>query len=408
MAYWLFQTYQTGAGLHDYITMFSEVFTKVAKVLEILGYMNEQGPFFFDMIFAPAEVNYSITQQNGSLTETIINGPPVADFSVYPPAGIIGTMFQFDASISTDDNDGLSMLSFRWDWEGDSNWDTSWSNSPQASHSFSESGAYNVTLEVKDSMGLIHQRSHTINVGGGAGTATHVKLFQDNLPWDSNAMENMLLGLGFQYGTGPDTYEIISSDQMETIPLIPGEDLVIIANDQKQSFYENYADAQVRFTNFVYIGGSILWEACDEGWADGSLSRAGVILPGNVGINPTDFDYQNFIANPDLPLLAGLPTVMDHNYASHESFYNLPDGTTIYCTNENYQPTLVEFNLGGGWIIITGQPLEHQFDRIYDNPDMEELLPRIVSYFTGKTLAKPVMKKKMVSTRSSRGESSKR
>jgi hypothetical protein len=32
---------------------------------------------------------------------------------------------------------------------------------------------------------------------------------------------------------------------------------------------------------------------------------------------------------------------------------------------------------------MTGQPLEHQYTHIYGANDMEELLPRIVSYFTG-------------------------
>ena len=84
---------------------------------------------------------------------------------------------------------------------------------------------------------------------------------------------------------------------------------------------------------------------------------------------------------------------MDHNYASHESFSNLPDGTTVYCVDESNNPTLIEFNLGGGWIIVTGQPLEHQYENIYGASDMEKLLPRIVSYFTGKTLPKSLPKR---------------
>jgi len=202
----------------------------------------------------------------------------------------------------------------------------------------------------------------------------------------------MLENLGFTAGTGPNTYEIIKSSRMDSVPLIPGKDLVIIANDQNQTFYDNYAAVQVRFTNFVYMGGSLFWEACDQGWAQGSMVKAGVVLPGNL---VTDFDYDNnnYVSNPNLPIVAGLPNKLDHNYASHESFSNLPEGTTIYCVNEEQEPTLVEFNLGGGWIIITGQPLEHQYDRIYGAPDMEKLLPRIVAYFTGKPFSKALPKR---------------
>jgi len=283
-------------------------------------------------------------------------------------------------------------LEFRWDWESDGYWDTGWSSNYIQTHSYSESDAYVVSLEVRDSHGLTGSATHIINVGGGAGTATHVKLFRDNLPWESYALENMLESLGFSYGTAENTYEIIYSDQMPTEPLVPGEDLVVIANDQNQNFYNNYARSQVRFTDFVYNGGSLFWEACDEGWAEGSMATAGIILPGNL-ITEFDYDFWNYIYDQNLPLVSGLPNSMDHNYASHESFSNLPDGTTIYCINEDYEPTLIEFNFGNGWIILTGQPLEHQYDRIYGSADMEELLPRIVAYFTGKSISKPLRKK---------------
>lgn len=243
-------------------------------------------------------------------------------------------------------------------------------------------------MEAKDTDGQVSSVAHVLNVGGGAGTATHVKLFMDDQPWNSNAMIDMLVSLGFTNGTGNDTYEIISSGQMGSVELIPGEDLVIISNDQPQYFYNNYAANEVKFTNFVYMGGSMFWEACDEGWNDGSINSAGITLPGNISIT-YDEDYYNYVVNQNLPLVAGLPDEMDHNYASHEYFSNLPDGSIIYCVNSNSKPTLVEFNLGEGWLLMTGQPLEHQYEYIYGNPDMEELLPRIVGYFTNKT---PVIK----------------
>ena len=106
-----------------------------------------------------------------------------------------------------------------------------------------------------------------------------VKIFRNNLPWDSNALTIVLASLGFSPGTGPDKYEILPSSAMGSASLIPGEDLVIIANDQTQSFYDDYAAHQVRFADFVRGGGAILWEACDIGWANGSMALAGVVLP---------------------------------------------------------------------------------------------------------------------------------
>ena len=391
IAYWIWQDTQSNAA-HHFLSTAAGIFKKVTFVLELLGYVNEQGPFVWDLVFAPRDITYFVTQTNGTITSTEQNDPPNAEFSITPPAGIIGTIFTFDASSTIDDNDNLNNLEFRWDWETDGNWDTGWNGNYSVTHSYSEEGAFTVTLEVKDSGGLVGSITHNINVGGGAGTATHVKLFRDNLPWDSNSMETMLESLGFAEGTGPNTYEIINSAQMSSVELVPGEDLVIISNDQNQTFYDNYSAVQVRFTNFVYMGGSLFWEACDEGWAEGSILDAGIVLPGNLTTD-FDFDYWNYITDQNLPLVSGLPNSMDHNYASHESFSNLPDGTTVYCINEESESTLIEFNLGGGWIIVTGQPLEHQYDYVYGSPDMAELLPRIVSYFTGKSLSKSLQKR---------------
>jgi hypothetical protein len=356
-----------------------------------MGFVNQNGPFYWEFVNSPTEVIYDITQANGSITEQQENNPPDAQFTINPPAGIIGTNFTFDASSTVDDIDGQSGLNYRWDFDSDGNYDVAWTASSSVTATYTEAGSYLITLQVMDSAGLIGTITHRVNVGGGAGTADHIKLFQDGRPWDSDAMITMLTSLGFTEGPGSNQYEVIPSVEMGTVELRPGTDLVIIANDQDDYFYQNYAANQVRFNNFVYMGGSLFWEACDKGWANGSMVDAGVVLPGNITTN-YNYDYYNYITDQNLPLVSGLPDEMDHNYASHESFTNLPDGTTIYCIDSYQRPTLIEYNLGGGWIVITGQPLEHQYDNIYQANDMEELLPRIVSYFTGKDLTKPLAK----------------
>lgn len=393
IAHWIWQETQPAAA-RDFLATAAGVFKKINFVFELFGFGSEQGPFVWDLVFAPKDKTYLITQANGALTAIDQNLPPTAQFKINPPAGIIGTSFTFSAVTTTDDHDPIASLRFRWDWESDGAWDTGWNSTVTATHSYATAGAYSVTMETRDTGGLIGSVTHVVNVGGGAGTANHVKLFRDNLPWNSNSMVTMLENLGFTAGVGPNTYEIISSTRMDSVELVPGKDLVIISNDQSQTFYANYAAVQVRFTNFVYMGGSLFWEACDQGWARGSMATAGVVLPGNLTTD-FDYDYQNSVSNASLPLVAGLPNTLDHNYASHESFSNLPEGTTVYCVNEEQEPTLIEFNLGGGWIIVTGQPLEHQYEHIYGAPDMEKLLPRIVAYITGKTFTKALPKRSL-------------
>jgi hypothetical protein len=81
---------------------------------------------------------------------------------------------------------------------------------------------------------------------------------------------------------------------------------------------------------------------------------------------------------------------MDHEFASHEwfSFSALPapKDTTVYCEDSEGRPTLAVYGLGTGRVLISGQPLEHQYDHVYGSPDMEQLLPRLLAYFTGKPL----------------------
>ncbi len=385
IAYWFFQE-GSNVATHEFINNIAGMLKNVNLAIKFLNFANGGGPFFYDLIFAPSPLSYYVTQQNGILVESTMNAPPLAVFTISPSAGIVTTVFTFDASGSADDQTPFNNLQFRWDFDSDGTWDTPWATNHTAQHTYTSSGSYQVTLSVKDESGLTGNLSHKVNIGGGAGSAKHVKVFMDDQPWDSYAMITMLESLGFTQGTGENTYEIISSYDMAGVELFPGSDLIILCNDQPQGFYNNYSANQVKFSNFVFTGGSLLWEACDEGWNYGSMSASGMTLPGNIQVS-FKLDYHNYVTDQNLPLVAGLPNEMDHNYASHESFYNLPEGTTVYCVDSDNNPTLIECNLGDGWIILSGQPLEHQYDRIYGAPDMEQLLPRIVSYFTGKSYA---------------------
>jgi hypothetical protein len=379
---WFWEGVVPGVASEDFLEAGCEVFGNVSFVLDILSMVNDEGPFFWDWAYADENLCYEVSQTAGLITQLDDLTAPDPDFEVDPTSGVIGTVFEFDAATTIDDQDPLGSLEFRWDWDSDGTWDESWSSTSTTTHEYTASSAYTVTMQARDTDGLVGSVTHNVNVGGGAGTANHVKLFRDYLPWSSNATVLVLQSLGFTEGTGPDTYEIIGSNNMAVAALVPGDDLVIICNDQPQSFYDNYAASQIRFNSFVYSGGSLFWEACDQGWNYGSMQDAGIILPGSVG-TIFDYDWYNYVVDPNLPLVAGLPEAMDHNYASHESFTNLPDGTTIYCRDESMNPTLVEYGLGGGWVILSGQPLEHQYENLYGDPDMEELLPRIVSHFTG-------------------------
>jgi len=82
------------------------------------------------------------------------NTPPSADFSWSPENPQAGEPVLFDAGLSSDAEQPLSELSFRWDWESDGRFDTAFSSDATAEHRYGVPGTKEVTLEVKDSFGL--------------------------------------------------------------------------------------------------------------------------------------------------------------------------------------------------------------------------------------------------------------
>lgn len=216
----------------------------------------------------------------------------------------------------------------------------------------------------------------------GFGAASRVKIFRDFWPWGSHAMDEVLAANGITLGDGDSQYEVLSAADMSTTDLVPGEDLVVIANDQRQSFYDNYAAAQHQFDDFARTGGVILWEACDLAWAGGSIEEAGIVLPAAVGINP-GYAYENHIYSSAWQLLSGVDSLLQGNYASHEGFTGLPGGAAVFTLDERDLPTLAVYAYGAGWVMVTGQPLEYAYDQS-GAEGIGSLLPRIVCYLLGR------------------------
>jgi len=90
----------------------------------------------------PAAVSFPET-----LIDVLGNAPPVADAGP-PITGFEASPVVFDGSGSYDpDNDTLQ---YRWDFEDDGVWDTPWSLSPTADHTWGDDYAGTVALEVSD------------------------------------------------------------------------------------------------------------------------------------------------------------------------------------------------------------------------------------------------------------------
>jgi formylglycine-generating enzyme required for sulfatase activity len=92
------------------------------------------------------------------------NAAPTASFTVNPASGTTDTLFQFDASSSSDAEDAVSALQIRWDWENNGTW-TDWSATKTASHQYGTTGTKTIKLEVKDSGSATDDTTRTVTVG---------------------------------------------------------------------------------------------------------------------------------------------------------------------------------------------------------------------------------------------------
>jgi parallel beta-helix repeat protein len=93
------------------------------------------------------------------------NDPPVASFTVSPTSGGFSTLFEVNASASSDMEDPSSDLEVRWDWEYDGIWDTDWSTVKTAQHQYPIPAVfiiptvYTILMEVRDTSGLVANTS---------------------------------------------------------------------------------------------------------------------------------------------------------------------------------------------------------------------------------------------------------
>ncbi|MBS3782435.1 MAG: right-handed parallel beta-helix repeat-containing protein [Candidatus Thermoplasmatota archaeon] len=98
--------------------------------------------------------------------EGIGNTKPKASFTVDPYTGDLSTVFIFDPSSSSDNEDNTMDLLMRWDWEDDSTYDTPWLTNLSVTKTFDEYGTYKVKLQVKDTGGLTDSVVQSVYVYG--------------------------------------------------------------------------------------------------------------------------------------------------------------------------------------------------------------------------------------------------
>jgi parallel beta-helix repeat protein len=92
------------------------------------------------------------------------NTPPKASLAVDPNAGSLATVFKLSASSSWDMQDPDSLLSVRWDFDGDGVWDTDWGAEKEIQHQYASTGLKTIRLEVRDTAGLTSDATASVFV----------------------------------------------------------------------------------------------------------------------------------------------------------------------------------------------------------------------------------------------------
>ncbi|MFA6126872.1 MAG: FISUMP domain-containing protein [Bacteroidales bacterium] len=94
------------------------------------------------------------------------NLPPSARLTAFPSVGDTSILFQFNARESNDDRDYPMGLKFRWDLNGDGNWDTDFANNYAITHQYTIPGTFEILVEVMDLDGLTSIATDSITVFG--------------------------------------------------------------------------------------------------------------------------------------------------------------------------------------------------------------------------------------------------
>ncbi len=190
--------------------------------------------------------------------------------------------------------------------------------------------------------------------GPRTAAGSRVLLVQDSAPWGSNANERILQANGL-------AFDRANTQSLGTIEL-SAYDLVIIASDQPSGSYATIASFMARLSAFVASGGVLEFHAAGEGYNGGDSSI--VTLPGGTRIQNW-FASTNHVAAPTHPIMEGVPEPFTGSYASHVDFTNLPAGANVLATDDKASPSLIEYGYGGGWVIVSGQPVEFAYDHLF-------------------------------------------
>ncbi len=139
---------------------------------------------------------------------TPVNQPPVAALTATPATADTGVAISFSAAGSTDPEGGA--LQYQFDWENDGTYDTAYSSTASASHSYSTAGTYTVKVQVKDVGGLTATKTVSVTVTAPT-TQTLTVHYRNSSAWSTPKMHwgyNYYLSVADLATSGTDSFGV--------------------------------------------------------------------------------------------------------------------------------------------------------------------------------------------------------
>lgn len=205
-------------------------------------------------------------------TVTVVNNTAPNPYFVFSPStGTEKTIFHFDTSRSRDDQYLSSFLEYRFDWEGDGKWDTTYQEKTSWNHRFDKAGTHKVIMEVKDPGGAV--AAATLNVINGVNTAPIANFSLKSIPnsqgagYEFNASSssdaetkhnNLLYRWDFNYNGQDDIIfdtDWSSSDRYSGYYSVPGTKVIKLeVKDEDGVISKTYAQIYVSWTEAMAKG----------------------------------------------------------------------------------------------------------------------------------------------------------
>lgn len=193
-----------------------------------------------------------------------------------------------------------------------------------------------------------------------------VLILEDTAPWNTSVNEQLLGAAGVPF-------DVRSSGDLPSLNL-RAYDLIIVASDQGQYFYDRVAANLGVIVDFVREGGVLDFRAAGWGWNAGGPE--GLTLPGGATIHHDGYQWNNVVWLPQHPLVAGLAGVLYGNPASHAHFSPTPAYASLVLGDELGRATLIEYRYGAGTVLATTVSIEFQY--AYGYP-VGAILPRLIA-----------------------------